>query len=176
MKTGEWSDQERQELRDRVAAGDPISAVAASLDRTYRSVHSQARWLGIVVKFSPSIWTDEKDAILRCYYGSGLSAESITVLLGSGFSRSAVLGRARRLGLPGPRTVPRVRRTRPPAPPRVVVAPAPPPVSRRLNIMELQSLDCRWPDEGDQAPYTFCGTLQDGESSYCAYHRRINRR
>lgn len=48
------------------------------------------------------------------------------------------------------------------------------PISERANIMQLNEHTCRWPI-GDPADkdFHFCGRKSDGDSPYCAYHRKI---
>lgn len=46
-----------------------------------------------------STWTDQREGDLRKYWEEGLSAGEIAAKLGCGISRSAILGKAHRLGL-----------------------------------------------------------------------------
>jgi GcrA cell cycle regulator len=100
-----------------------------------------------------------------------------------GLSRSAVIGKAHRLGLSphkakGP---PRIRAPRPAAPkakqqppaPPIVEDPAPPPPEwRGLALLELARESCRYP-QGDRVPYSFCGAAKLDGASYCAFHYRL---
>lgn len=114
-----------------------------------------------------------------------------------GLSRSAIMGKLRRLGLlrndrrprvpmrraaqlqaipvpkPAPRKVPRKRNTRPLPPPEPYQAPPPPPVPPigSFNLLDLRHNSCRWP-EGDGPIYVFCGRPQASQSSYCEEHTK----
>lgn len=50
----------------------------------------------------------------------------------------------------------------------------PPTVEQRRTLLQLESWNCRWPyGEPGSDDFFFCGAHRDGESSYCAKHRRI---
>lgn len=49
--------------------------------------------------FAGTTWPAERDAALKRFWADGLPASEIKTRLGGGLTRSAVLGRARRLGL-----------------------------------------------------------------------------
>jgi GcrA cell cycle regulator len=59
-----------------------------------------------------TIWTDERLATLAKMWGDGASAAEIASVLRNGISRSAVLGKARRLGLTKPKASPIVSAAR----------------------------------------------------------------
>jgi GcrA cell cycle regulator len=116
-----------------------------------------------------------------------------------GLSRSAIMGKLRRLGLlrndrrprvpirraarlratpvpkPAPRKVPNKRNTRPLPPPEPYKAPPPPPVPPigSFNLLDLRHGHCRWPGPEDRAPWTFCGAQQVFDSSYCKFHHEL---
>jgi GcrA cell cycle regulator len=91
-------------------------------------------------------------------------------------SKSACVGRARRLGLP-PRLlfVRRIVKHKAPQPAKAApikptkTEPAQP---RNLTLMQLQHGDCRWPF-GDEAPFLFCGNPVQTGTSWCPMHRKM---
>jgi GcrA cell cycle regulator len=116
-----------------------------------------------------------------------------------GLSRSAIMGKLRRLGLlrndrrprvpirraarlqaipvpkPAPRKVPNKRNKRPLPPPEPYQAPPPPPVPPigSFGLLDLRAGHCRWPGPEDRAPWTFCGAPQLFDSSYCKFHHEL---
>ena len=151
-------------------------------------------------------WVPEHSDALREFFAKGMSyleiAEAINAKFKTDYSRSAVLGRAKRLGLgrfdPGPSadlpkpppkampwlSKPQERRTaglwRPmPAFERTetvrlrCVEIEP----RRLSLMELERDDCRYPYGGDEEgeAITFCGHPKRAGSSYCTAHFHLTR-
>jgi GcrA cell cycle regulator len=144
-----------------------------------------------------SNWASEHSDALREFIAKGLSyseaAHAINLRFNTAYSRSAALGRARRLGL-GPDG-----RQRPSMPARDVGAartcetkrlplPWPTPVfkevakpvklrcvevePRHLSLVELEREHCRYPYGGDEAgeAITFCGHPRRAGSSYCTPH------
>ncbi len=132
-------------------------------------------------------WTEERDEQLRELRERGFSAAQIAVKLG-GVTRSAVIGRADRMGLrstkraaqPRPKVIRqlRVRKTpfvmpavRPPMP--AVRPPMPAPAINQHSdapvvLFDLEPHHCRWPV--NDAPYMFCGDTKRDGSSYCQRH------
>jgi GcrA cell cycle regulator len=150
-------------------------------------------------------WAREHSDALREYFGRGMSfseiAEAINARFNTAYSRSAVLGRARRLGLdrasrPGDRPMPRPR-VRLPDPPRRrecdaaalpwpmrVIEPAKPVklrcveiVPRHVSLLDLAPGDCRYPYGGDAEgeAITFCAHPRQPDSSYCKAHFDLTR-
>jgi GcrA cell cycle regulator len=132
------------------------------------------------------LWTDDKVEQLRALLESGkLSAAQVAHLLGDGFTRNAVIGKARRMRI---EMTPKVKAPRRhPFKPRGSVLPiavaeaavvrveAPTAAPARCSFHELDDLPeaprkCRWP-EGASAPYLFCGGRTVEGLSYCGYHR-----
>jgi len=152
-----------------------------------------------------SSWPAAHSQALREYLAMGMSfsriADAINAQFGTRYSRNAMIGRARRMGLvrpaqPGDRSVtPRKASTphlqRPGkrrAPRRKSPASKPAPAKRRklrcveiaprhLTLMELGPGDCRYPYGGDVEgeAISFCGHPQRVGSSYCAPHFRLTR-
>jgi hypothetical protein len=48
-------------------------------------------------------------------------------------------------------------------------------VSRRVSILELRAMECRWPDEdrNEDGVITFCGNRTADGSSYCPCHAAL---
>jgi GcrA cell cycle regulator len=152
-----------------------------------------------------SNWAPEHSDALRELFGRGMSfaeiANAINAKFDTLYSRSATLGRAKRLGLlcpDGPRdwsspsrqpktsslAVPRERHVpealrRPPVRERaamlqlrcVGIAP------RHLSLFDLAPDDCRYPYGGDKdgEAITFCGHARREGSSYCVSHFHLTR-
>jgi GcrA cell cycle regulator len=152
----------------------------------------------------PTDWAPEHSGALRDFLGLGLScseaAAAINARFKTAYSRSAALGRARRMGLAG------LDRLRPPphltplppggphevraAEPRSSGFHWPKPVfggavklrcvginPRHLSLTELEHGDCRFPYGGDEdgEAITFCGRPRRPDSSYCAPHFHLSR-
>ena len=149
------------------------------------------------------IWAPEHSDALRDCLSRGMSygqaADAINARFGTEFTRSAAVGRAKRLGLKtaaARKTLPRPRRPRrrgesaSKAPQKVVRpdAPAVPPTStepvkplklrcvgirpRLLAFADLEPGDCRYPYGGEKEgeTYAFCGHSRIPRSSYCRPH------
>jgi hypothetical protein len=137
-------------------------------------------------------WSDARIALLTELWLGGVTGGEIGRQMG--VSRSAAMGKLRRLGL--------LRRDRPRMPVRRVgrlllkteqpvskpkpakspdryfaefaekpaAPPSPPePAYGTLNLLDLRHNSCRWP-EGDGPIYVFCGRPQASQSSYCETH------
>ena len=59
-----WTDEDRARLTEAYAAGRSVDSIAAELDRTYRSVMSQA-WLMRLCKITPRYTVDEERLMRR---------------------------------------------------------------------------------------------------------------
>lgn len=131
-------------------------------------------------------WTDDKVKKLEKLWLSGISAASIAKQFDAGCSRSAILGKARRLALPPrfiasakPRSCERSLET----PPRAAREPAPrqkpkPIAEIKLSEVDLMSLEhhhCRWPREKAGVPggFVFCGQQRSDVSAYCPEHNLL---
>ena len=152
-------------------------------------------------------WAPQHCDALREFVGAGLSfAEAAAALnerFGTGYTRSAVIGRAKRMKLvirARPQQGPKLKmpKQRPPASKALAGAPmqAIPeqaaPVARRtepvklrcvgiqprlLSFAELADGDCRYPYGGDRdgEAITFCGHPRFRGTSYCAPHFHLTR-
>src|SRR5215213_5042003 len=153
-----------------------------------------------------SNWAPEHSDALREFLAKGLSfseaAQAINSIFDTSYTRSAALGRARRLrpeaedrqkpsmptkpvdlhGIPEPR----------PSASRAAALLWPAPVfkemkplklrcvgiePRHLSLVELEKGDCRYPYGGDEAAedITFCGHPRRPDSSYCTPHFHLSR-
>ena len=129
-----------------------------------------------------SLWTDERVERLRqLWCVEGWSAGVIAAELGHGISRVAVVGKARRMGLPRRRV--RVKFKNPGSfalrqPPRTAgrkEAETPAPLSpgpHRLSIDQLTVHTCRWPYGNPAAPdFGYCGKFKEASGRpYCEHH------
>jgi GcrA cell cycle regulator len=136
------------------------------------------------------MWTDERIALLKDSWESGMTASQIAEKLGENVSRNAVIGKAHRLGLksrpspvkPGEAEVP----VAVVAPAAVAAAPAaaPPPAPRvatpraaakgkaaKTSLLDLTEKICKWPigHPGD-ADFHFCGKGAQAPFPYCTEH------
>jgi len=152
----------------------------------------------------PKNWAPEHSDALRDLLARRLPFSEIAAVINKRFntsySRSATLGRARRMGLLGPGrpgvsqgTKPRLDRLggriRPAEPPKFLW-PLPPvlagkpvklrcveTVPRHMSLLELECGDCRYPYGGDREgeAITFCGHPRRPGSSYCTPHFHLSR-
>ena len=153
----------------------------------------------------PTDWAPEHSGALRELFALHLSFARIAAVINERFntvySRNAVLGRARRMGLAGndrsgssrcaqprldrPGEVHLVESTSPrfswPVPPFKATKPfelrcveIDP---RHLSLIELEPGDCRYPYGGDEEgeAITFCGHPRRPGSSYCTPHFHLSR-
>ena len=152
----------------------------------------------------PTGWAAEHSEELRRLLAKGASyaqaAAAINVKFGTGYTRSAALGRAKRMGsvgldrrLPMLSSAPHLQPDEIGEPPPLAVRPSEfhwsirPPVfqrveqtrlrcaevdPRRLSLLELERNDCRYPYGGDEEGETisFCGHPRRKGSSYCPAH------
>jgi GcrA cell cycle regulator len=145
-------------------------------------------------------WAREHSDALREYFGRGMSfseiAQAINARFNTAYSRSAVLGRAKRIGLaradrageparpPSEAGQPGVHQQRERHAavfilPRSVFEPVKPVklrcveiVPRRVSLLDLAPDDCRYPYGGDEdgEAITFCAHPRRQDSSYCKAH------
>jgi len=156
----------------------------------------------------PGHWSSEQSDALRDYFFKGLSyaeiGRQINARFGTAYTRNAVVGRAKRLGLGfstperilSPSIVPSLAgESVPLTPPRAALPNLnlPPPSAlkpvnpvklrcvgvqpRLVGLVELEPSDCRYPYGGDQEgeEISFCGHPRQPGSSYCAPHARLTR-
>jgi GcrA cell cycle regulator len=142
-------------------------------------------------------WAREHSEALRKYLARGMSfaeaAEAINAKFRTAYSRSAAIGRAKRMGFAAPDR-PKDLVESPPQPPRIpeprerhvpkfirvpIFERAKPVrlrcvgiVPRHLSLIDLEAGDCRYPFGGDEEgeAITFCGYPRRHGSSYCTAH------
>jgi GcrA cell cycle regulator len=140
-----------------------------------------------------TVWSEARIRVVKRLWAEGASSGEIAEELGEGFTRGAVLGKIRRLGLSRkesapepivlvstkPATVeaglPDHPKQQPAVAPQSVFLPSPQPssVARGLRIWDLRDHHCRWPLGADCPPKLFCGAPAILGSSWCAEHRRL---
>jgi GcrA cell cycle regulator len=150
-------------------------------------------------------WAAEHSDALREFLGKGMSyaeiAKAINARFQTAYSRTATIGRARRMGLAAPgssetlpkplrtsqqplrgkrrestlawpmRPIPAFESTEMPMLRCVEIEP------RHLLLMQLERDDCRYPYGGDEEgeAITFCGYPRRPSSSYCTPHFHLTR-
>jgi GcrA cell cycle regulator len=152
------------------------------------------------------IWAPEHSDALRDCLSRGMSygqaAKVINARFGTGFTRNAAVGRAKRLGLKAasvrkvasrPRRPARWGESTPKTPQKMIrpaasaePGPAPEPVKavklrcvgitpRLLAFADLEPDDCRYPYGGEKEgeAYAFCGHPRIPHSSYCRPHHTL---
>lgn len=152
----------------------------------------------------PGHWPSEHSDALRDYFLKGMSyagiGRQINARFGTAYTRNAVVGRAKRLGLVVPEWMtspsivlgePSLLSPRRAALPNLNLAPksAMKPAARvklrcvgvqprLIQLVELEPTDCRYPYGGDKdgEEITFCGHPRQPGSSYCTPHARLTRR
>lgn len=130
-----------------------------------------------------SPWTARRVTLLRRHWGKGKSGSEIGDMIG--ISRSAVIGKAHRLGLVGipPATTRDGRAKKEPAPRPVRVVPEGPPRRARLVVpvtgagiplVDAGAFMCRFPIAGQGKDLAVCGAAVmetgDWRSPYCPPH------
>ena len=146
----------------------------------------------------PILWTKERtDQLTALWADLSRSGSSIADEIGGGISRSAVISKARRMGLPKrsdqlkPASASRPRKMPKKPPPKlpvkllkpiIPIPPPPLPVIERLpgqgiGLFEFTDYPdaprhCRWPINWPQKgeEYLFCGEPTQFECSYCPQH------
>jgi GcrA cell cycle regulator len=157
-------------------------------------------------KMELSNWAPEHSDALREFLAKGLSfseaARAINSIFNTSYSRSAALGRARRLRLEAEERQKPSMPTKPvdlhdiaeprPSASRAAALLWPTPVlkemkpvklrcvgvePRHLSLVELEKGDCRYPYGGDEEgeAITFCGHPRRAGSSYCTPHFDLSR-
>lgn len=151
-------------------------------------------------------WPPEHCEALHKHLAAGLTFAKIVKVInrkfGTAYTRSAAIGRARRMGLVGsdrPRPaveatalgLERIVAARPVEPALVTLLWPRPPLKtqrppklrcaevepRHLSLIELERGDCRYPygGDGESEAITFCGLRSQPGSSYCRPHFLLSR-
>jgi len=154
--------------------------------------------MSLYLQNQPPGWTQPRIAELTKLWADGLSASQIAECMGDDLTRNAVIGKARRLGLPGrpngqhsggrPRTgKPRVdvplRRVRAkdssgkalPFVSQIAVGIDPPSAEFNCDIVGLnEATSCRFPiGDPKTADFRYCGVAKKYRN-YCAYHAAMS--
>jgi len=138
------------------------------------------------------VWTDEQSEAINDFVLEGLTYREVTEQLnakfGTTFSRNAVIGRAKRIGIaspakPPPKNPPRPKRD--PSMPRYARRADPSPTPRaaiemrcaeieplHLTLLDLEPHHCRWP-YSESPNITFCGHSKM-IGSYCLAHFQLS--
>jgi len=141
----------------------------------------------------PGHWPSEHSDALRDYFLKGMSyaeiGRQINARFGTAYTRNAVVGRAKRLGLVVPEWMasPALAPSLPylSVPPKSAMKPAAQVKlrcvgvqPRLVQLVELEPADCRYPYGGDKdgEEIAFCGHPRQPGSSYCPPHARLARR
>ena len=131
------------------------------------------------------------EALKHCIsekWSASRSADHLSDIAQQKLSRNALIGKARRSGMAfgsddagqyarPPKIARKLRQvpynitSQKAAPIELPEEPPLPPDFLGLALLDLPRNGCRYPS-GDSS-FLFCGNVQDGESSYCAYHRHI---
>lgn len=150
-----------------------------------------------------SVWTYEREAVLRWMWEEGASASDIAHATGA--TRSSVIGAAHRMHLPEHKnssgnaslrarqrmsqsqqirqerqiTVNRSHATerKPDVPVLPDIKEDDIPLAQRRSLVELTTETCRWPcGDPREASFFFCGAKPASGKSYCAMHQHRSRR
>lgn len=126
-------------------------------------------------------WSEERVVELRNLWDAGYSCGQIARIMGNGFSRSAVIGKASRLGLPAKQSGWPTRQARECPKPQLPAAPPPPPAppalptvqSKRIPLAHVGFCQCRFGVSEDGArEFLCCGLTTLIGESWCSEHRR----
>lgn len=96
-----YSSDEDGRIASALARGSSLALIAAELGRSEQALHLRAKALGLVERSTQRArWRPDEDVHLRTGYESGLSAKMIHETLLPARRPSAIVARARLLGLP----------------------------------------------------------------------------
>nr|WP_295663711.1 GcrA family cell cycle regulator [Polymorphobacter sp.] len=146
-------------------------------------------------------WTDERIALLRTSWESGMTASQIAEALGEGVTRNAVIGKAHRLGLearPSPVKVGEIVEdlvdgvvaavegvigaageaiaavVAPRAAPKRPARPTAPAKPAKTTLLDLSEKVCKWPiGHPGETDFHFCGKAAQTGFPYCTEHCAI---
>jgi len=146
-------------------------------------------------------WTDERIALLRTSWESGMTASQIAEALGEGVTRNAVIGKAHRLGLearPSPVKLGEIVEdlvgsataavegviavagdaiaaiVAPRAVPKRPARAAAPVKPAKTTLLDLSEKVCKWPiGHPGETDFHFCGKPSQASFPYCTEHCAI---
>jgi hypothetical protein len=189
-----WDHDAIRKLRTMIDEGKSSRAIAQEIGAPSRnSVIGKANRLGLHFhsNVEPTVWTAERDAILRKMWADNIDARDIGARIG-GFTAASVRNRAWRLKF-SQRSRADVKRMVPtvsapaapapiPAPIVVVLLPALKPASEPraagpLHFLDGQSGRCRFPlwsnEQGIPIEAKFVCAAPAGSSAYCPEHKKV---
>lgn len=183
-----------ERIKEMRLSGTPKKQIAGALHIGVARLEHVLFRLGLTRRTVPERkeWTDEDIALLRALWEKGYSGTQISMRFGGKFSRSAVLGKAMRLGLPHRNSDSREswdgsednikKATQRPSissrrRSRIVVENIEPLTidGRSIGVMDLEPHMCRWPhgDPGTEG-FCFCGRDRARGKPYCAAHAALS--
>ena len=131
-------------------------------------------------------WPDDKVEQLKALWVEGLTASQIARVMGDGLTRSAVIGKVHRLGLPGKPKNQRAEHSgcKPkakiarivdvPAEPIVVIPALTLPDGSHVTILTVTHGQCRWPIGDPESPdFHLCGNACPLMLPYCVGHTNV---
>lgn len=189
-----WLPERDAELRAHFDAGRGDQEIARAMGIGFMAVRHRRHHIGVLrrghckTRIDEGRWTSEINSRLTELWASGLRAALIAQELGDGFTKNAVIGKARRLNLPprpngripgqpSQKRKPRVTRSYPfRAPPqlRLVVDNTRDediPIAQRKSFVELTADACRWMVGDPQGEHFYCGGETAG-GSWCPSHHK----
>ena len=121
-----------------------------------------------------TVWTPDESRICSELWGMGVSAGRIAIALGHKYTRNAVIGKVKRMGLPqrnadmnrfksGARMAPKPPKPKPP-----VVLPDEPQVLGEPN--DFPRNGCLWIPGHTGPGFRCCGHPRHANSTYCGHH------
>lgn len=204
-----WDDQRDTRLKSLFASNRPYYAIADSLASEFpdeiciNMVRRRCARLGLsrseLIRWTPEMDERLKQLVARPHATYREIFPTLNKEFGTSFTRCAVIGRARRIGIGAPAVVHtpeeiaarrlarqqrhnaarRGRRSHHGAAARAIRIPRPPveeTIMRcaavealHVSLLELEHQQCRWP-YGEGVAITFCGHQKFNGFSYCAAH------
>lgn len=185
-----WTPEREAELRRLWASGMGCVTIARQMgDITSQSISAKVSRLSLPKHIPDTLWTEARMDTLTAMWLAGRSGDEIARKL-KVVSRSAVMGKIKRLGLMrSPEVIAMTARLVAPRPPKTVRAkPGPKPTAKvivmqqpkprlvcePITIMQLTPHTCRYPVEGRGETMLSCGDAVAREGAvYCGLHARV---
>lgn len=183
-----WSTPEVEKLKALLADGLFLRQIAAKFapHRNYLSIQHKCQSLGLKINPDPhsslhNPWPEADIEKLRDLASKGFSGSQIMRQLngiGSRYTRSAVVGKANRLGITLNGNVQRILNHRIEAKkrtPKSTIADVPLEVPQAIGsqLFEVASGCCQYPVNGITCGHPASRNLLGKKTPYCAYHRTI---
>lgn len=179
-----WNDENTAFLKEKWVAGKSAGALAAHFGMTRNAVIGRIHRLGLEREVPFTFWSEEETDQLRLLWGQNLTAIEIAAQIsrtfdGKRISKSAVLHKARKLGLPNrersidsyrPKNRAPKKKARKVVPFATIIDNDIPPEQRR-TFEQLERGECKWPVGDPGTPeFFFCGGNAFEIGPYCAAH------